>query len=112
MSLQTSALALQLERAARRLGDRLAQLEERLQQDDADAWTPYLDTAQALAAVLPAIAPGSRGELLTTAEMAARLNIAPKTLLRRRKQGQVRAAVELGQRGRAALRWRGDEVAR
>jgi hypothetical protein len=106
------ALALQLERAARRLGDRLAELEDRLQQGDADAWTPYLGTAQALATVLPAIAPERRGALLTTAEMADRLGIAPKTLLRRRKRGQVRAAVELGQRGRAALRWRGDEVAR
>jgi hypothetical protein len=107
-----SALALQLERAARRLGDRLAELEDRLQQGDTDAWTPYLDTAQALATVLPAIAPGARGELLTTEQMAARLNIAPKTLLRRRARGQVKPALQLGQRGRAALRWRGDEVAR
>jgi hypothetical protein len=108
----TAALALQLERAAHRLGNRLAQLEERLQHGDVDAWSAFCDTAQALAAVLPAIAPERRGALLTTAEMADRLGIAPKTLLRRRKRGQVRAAVELGERGRAALRWRGDEVAR
>jgi hypothetical protein len=110
--LQTSALALQLERAGRRLGDRLAHLEERLQQGEAGAWGDYLATAKTLATVLPAIAPERRGALLTTAEMADRLGIAPKTLLRRRKRGQVRAAVELGERGRAALRWRGDEVAR
>ena len=111
MSLPAPALALQLERAARRLGDRLAQLEARLEQDDAATWTAYSETVQALAVVLPAIAPERRGALLTTAQMAERLVIAPKTLLRRRKRGQVRPAVELGERGRAALRWRGDEVA-
>ena len=49
-------------------------------------------------------APGAGGELLTTAQMAARLQIAPKTLLRRAKKGQLEP-IRLGQRGRGALRW-------
>jgi hypothetical protein len=36
--------------------------------------------------------------------MAARLQIAPKTLLRRAKKGQAEP-IRLGQRGRGALRW-------
>jgi hypothetical protein len=105
-------LAAVLERAARRLAERLAQLEEQLQQGDAAAWPAFCEASQALAAVLPVIAPGARGELLTTQQMAERLGIAPKTLLRRRARGQVKAPVQLGERGRAALRWRGDEVSR
>ena len=65
-----------------------------------------------LISVMAQTAPGARGELLTTKGMAARLNVAPKTLLRWKAAGKVRPAQQLGQRGRAAIRWRGDEVAR
>ena len=111
MSLQTAA-ALHLERAARRLGERLAELEERLQQDDGGAWNDYLATVNTLAAVLPELSPEKRGRLMTTAELAERIGIAPKTLLRRRKRGETKPAVVLGKRGSGALRWRGDEVTR
>jgi hypothetical protein len=105
-------LVLQLEQAAQRLGDRLGALENRLPGDDAATWAEYREVAAALAAILPALAPERRGALLTTAEMAARLGVAPKTLLKRKARGDVRPAVVLGKRGRAALRWRGDEAAR
>jgi hypothetical protein len=104
-------LQLALGRAQRRLLERLEQLEERIADEHEDAWPEYRDLATALAAVAAQLAPGARGELLTTEQMAARLGISSKTLLRRRARGQVKAPVQLGQRGRAALRWRGDEVA-
>jgi hypothetical protein len=101
-----------LSRAARLLEDRLVQLEQRVHQGDEGAWEGYVTTVNALVAVLAQLTPGTRGEFLTTKEMAERLNIAPKTLLRRKKKGLARPALQLGQRGRAAIRWRGDEVAR
>ncbi len=105
-------VALRLVRAAQRLGERLVVLEDRLQADDVATWREYAEVAAALAAVLPALAPERRGGLLTTAEMAQRLGISSKTLLRRKAKGELRPALQLGRRGRAALRWRGDEVPR
>jgi hypothetical protein len=108
----STVIALHLERAAQRLVARLETLESRLQDDQAAPWSEYAAIAQALAAILPTLAPGRHGELLTTKEMAARLAIAPKTLLKRKRAGVVRPALDLGRRGRAAVRWRGDEVGR
>lgn len=105
-------LALRLEGGAHRLGARLQELDQRLEQGDLDAWPDFLATIEALAAVLPAIAPERRGQLLTTAEMASRFNVSSKTLLRRVRSGQVQPAVRLGARGPAAIRWRGDEINR
>jgi hypothetical protein len=101
-------IGLQLERAARLTSRRLAELEERVQQGDAGAWPDFFSAAQALAALVPVLAPGSRGELLTTAQMAERLNVAPKTLLRRKARGEIRPALQRGK----LIRWRGDEVPR
>ncbi len=103
---------IRLEKAARLLSERLGALEDRLQAEDAAAWKEYAEVAAALAAVLPALAPERRGGLLTTAEMAQRLGISPKTLLRRKANGELTPALQLGRRGRAALRWRGDEAGR
>jgi len=61
----------------------------------------------ALAAVLLQLAPGARGELLTTAEMAGRLGITSKTLLRRKSKDKLRPALAKGK----LIRWRGDEMA-
>jgi len=101
-----------LSRAGRLLEDRMVQLEQRVRQGDEGAWEAYVTTVNALVAVLAQAAPGARGQLLSTKEMAEKLGIAPKTLLRRKARGQVRPALQLGKRGRAAIRWRGDEVAR
>lgn len=99
-----------LARVARVLVARLDRLEERLQAGEEDVWPAFLDTSKALAAVAPHLVPGSHGAMLSTRQMAERLGISPKTLLKRKAKGQVRPAVQLGQRGRAALRWRGDEA--
>lgn len=52
--------------------------------------------------------PGGRGELLTTAQMAERLGIAPKTLLKHKAAGAVKPALQRGK----LIRWKGDEAAR
>jgi hypothetical protein len=96
-----------LERAAVRLQARVALLEQRLD-DGADVWAAYADAVEALAVVADRTAPGRRGELLTTAEMAARLGVASKTLLKHKARGQVRPALQAGK----LIRWRGDEAAR
>ena len=100
-----------LTRALPLLEARLVELEARVRQGEEAAWEPYLASLTALLTVTARTMPGAAGELLTTAQMAARVGISPKTLLRRKKAGQVKP-IQLGQRGRAAIRWRGDEVAR
>jgi excisionase family DNA binding protein len=85
--------------------ERLEQLESRLDQGDDGLWRAYAEAAAALAAVARETVPGAHGQLLTTAELAAQLRVSTRTLRRRRKAGQLEA-VQLGERGRAALRWR------
>ena len=99
----TPALAA-LTRAQLRLVERLEQLEERVAGGDEAAWRSYCEAAGALAHILPSLAPENGGPLLTTKEMAARLNVSPKTLLRRRARGKINA-VQLAKRGPGALRW-------
>lgn len=83
IALRALSLAGTLSRVADRIAGRLDGLEERLQAADETAWTPYLETVTALVTLLPQLAPERRGALLTTAEMAARLQVQPKTLLKR-----------------------------
>jgi hypothetical protein len=97
-----------LDRAARLLVDRLAQLEERLQEGREEAWGPFCEAVQTLCIALDHVTPGKRGELLTTAQMAERLALAPKTLLRRAARGEIRPALKRGK----LIRWSGSEAAR
>ena len=98
-----SPTALALARAETRLHDRLTDLERRIDAGE-DVWPSYCQTVAALA-TLPAR--GDRvGELLSTKDLADRLGVTPKTLLRRRAKGELKPALELGERGRAAFRWR------
>lgn len=96
-----------LSRCAGLLVARLDALEGRLAEGD-DAWPAYCDTVRALAAVVEQSAPGAGGELLTTREMAERLGIAPKTLLKHTAKGKARPAIRSGK----LIRWRGSEVVR
>jgi hypothetical protein len=67
----------------------------------------YAAVAASLATVLAQASLGAgRGELLTTVEMAGRLGIAPKTLLKHKAAGVVKPALQRGK----LIRWRGDEV--
>jgi hypothetical protein len=101
-----------ISRVARVLEHRLAALLARVEDGQETAWAEFLEVARVLATFAPLVAPGARGDLLTTKQMAERLGIAPKTLLRRRAKGQAVPALQLGRRGRAAIRWRGDEAVR
>jgi hypothetical protein len=95
-----------LSRAACVFAKRLAQLEDRVQNGDETAWSAYAETVRTLALLLPTLAPEHRGELLTTAEMAARMGIKPKSLLRRKARGQIRPAIQAGK----LIRWKGSET--
>jgi hypothetical protein len=97
-----------LQRSASVLAARLAALEVELQTGEEARWPDYIATAQALAAIVSNLAPERGGSLLTTAQMAARLSISAKTLLKRKAHGEIRPALERGK----LIRWRGDEIAR
>jgi hypothetical protein len=99
-----------LDRAARTLERRLAQLEERLTRGDDTAWPEYATAAASLATVSAQLSPEATGRLLTTGELATRIGVSPKTILRRKARGQLKPALVLGKRGRGAIRWRGDEA--
>ena len=60
---------------------------------------------QALVALTQALKPENGGAMLTTKELAARLAVSPKTLLRHKAEGKIRPAVERGK----LLRWSGQE---
>src|SRR5262249_35799343 len=95
-----------LSRACRMLAERLAPPEGRVQSGDEAAWSAYVETIRTLALLLPTLAPDHRGELLTTAEMAARIGIKPKTLLRRKARGEIKPAMQAGK----LIRWKGSET--
>jgi len=97
-----------LRRAGRFLVERIAELEERIQGGDEGAWRLYCEAIRALTAVEECLIPGEHGEYLTTAEMAQRLGIAPKTLLRHKAAGTVKPALQRGK----LIRWKGNEASR
>ena len=96
-----------LQRSAGVLAARLVELEAEVA-DNESRWANYIATVHALAAIAPSLAPEHGGALLTTAEMAERLGISPKTLLRQKSTGGIRPAVQRGK----LIRWRGDEITR
>jgi hypothetical protein len=98
-----------LARATQLLEARLVELEAKVREGaDDPTWQAFSHTAMALAQISAQVAPGSQGELLTTREMAERLGLAPKTLLKHAAAGTVRPAVRKGK----LIRWKGDEVPR
>ena len=95
-----------LDRAALMLVARVVDLEGRIQSGEDALWGGYTDAVQTLALVVSTLSPECRGELLTTREMAARLRIRPKTLLKRKGKGQIHPALQAGK----LIRWRGTET--
>jgi hypothetical protein len=94
---------LALARGEARLLARLADLEAQLEGDEA-RWLEYAQILAALAAIAPTTAPGGLGELITTRQLAERVGLTPKTVLRRMKQQGVEP-IRFGRRGPGALRW-------
>lgn len=99
-------VAIYLTRSASLLAERIARLESRVQAGDETAWKPYQEAVMALAVVLQQLPVERQGAFLTTREMATRLNISPKTLLRRKSRGEIRPALQKGK----LIRWKGNEV--
>jgi hypothetical protein len=97
-----------LTRASGRLVARLAELEGQLDTGDASAWPGYLATLDVLLRMTAQTAPGRQGQLLTTREMAARLGLSAKTLLKHKQRGAITPALTKGK----LVRWRGTETVR
>src|SRR5438132_13061979 len=98
-----------LDSAVARLTSRLRELEGQVRAgapaDDA-VWLAYASTISALAAALREALPPGVTRLMTSEEMAARLGIAPKTLLAKLRRGEIESpAVQQGK----LLRWSGRE---
>ena len=105
----TAAGTVALRRAEVRLIKRLTALEARVEAagqlgNEAD-WQSYCEVVQALAVITSATAPEASGRLLTTAQLADRFGISPKTLLKRKRRGEIVPAVARGK----LIRWAGDE---
>ena len=96
-----------LDGIAGRLLDRLTVLEAQLDAGDRDVWSEYTDVARTLAAIWPLLAPAQH-RLLTTTELAAQLNISPRTVRRRKALGLLQPALEHGR----LFRWRADQGVR
>src|SRR5262245_23541028 len=98
-----TSLAGALANAERRVLARLETLADRLDRGDETAWPDFLATLT----VLHSIVPEERRPLLTTKELAGRLGLAPKTVRRLGKRGDLGAVMErFGKRGTGAIRWR------
>jgi hypothetical protein len=94
-----------MERSARRLTARIDALEERLAAGDDTAWLPYIEAVRTLALLIANLAPERRGAYLTTAQMAERLNLSPKTLLKHKANGRIWPTLQRGK----LIRWKGTE---
>ena len=103
--LQHSGAVNTLARVLVRLSGRLEALEAQLDAGE-DVWGEYAALAGALATVLAHASPGAHGELLTTRDMATRLGLKPKTLLRHVANGAIGPAVRRGR----LIRWKESEV--
>ena len=94
--------AILLSRGLQLLAARVAELEERVRAGEEAAWPSYLDALQALAA----LDRPERGAMLSTREMAERVGVTPKALLRRAARGEIVPALRAGK----LIRWRGTEA--
>ena len=101
----TLATLVALQKSEPLLVKRLSQLTERLQAGEEAVWGEFLSVVQALVALSECTAPEKRGSMLTTAEMASRLNMSVKTLLRTKAQGKILPAIANGKQ----LKWSGQE---
>ena len=97
------ASRLELLRGANALCARAAELRERCESGDADAWPEYRDTLATLAACLAVPETGDARGQLTTRELSERLGCSPRTVRRRKAAGKL-VPVDSGGRGRSA-RW-------
>ena len=93
--ISAAIVRVRIDKAARLLTDRIDRLENRVREGDESAWPHYQDTLRTLVVLLPLLGP-DQGSLLTTSQMADRLGIKPKTLLRHKANGKIRPAIVEG----------------
>jgi helix-turn-helix protein len=108
---RTDAIALTLQRAERRLVAEIQRLEVQLEAHGEDGlWTAYLAAIVALAQLARLRAPADREDepLMTTAELARRLNVSSGTVSRARKAGELTPVLARGR----VIRWAADSVPR
>ena len=101
-SLPTTALRVALLSASRLLRVRLEALEQRIRAGEEAAWPDYLATVEAAATLDALLTPGALGEMLSTREMAAKLGVSSKTVLRKKKAGGLKPALAAGK----LIRWK------
>ena len=90
-----------LHRASLLLLKRLGDLERQISEGDETAWPEYRETALVVASLQEQAEP----EMLTTKDMATRLGVSVKTLLRHKQKGHITPTVKQGK----LLRWSGTE---
>lgn len=95
----------ELQHGEKLLVKRAGELRARLEAEPA-LWPDYMDAVRTLAAIAPAVAPEASGRLLRTEEMAERLGMSAKTLLRHKTSGKITPAVSRGK----CIRWTGRET--
>jgi hypothetical protein len=95
-------------RCARRLAARVEVLEARLRDGDDTAWSEYVEAVKVFVLAVSNLTSERQGAYLTTAQMAARLNLSAKTLLKHKASGKIRPAVQHGK----LIRWKGNEELR
>jgi ribosome-binding protein aMBF1 (putative translation factor) len=95
-----------LARAERLLAVRLAVLERMLEadqiEDAAEKWEEYLSVLAVYLQVIQRMAPNPS---MSTAQLAERFGVTPRTIRRRHAKGEI--APEATGRGRAGFRWAG-----
>jgi hypothetical protein len=84
---------------------RISELTMRVEQGDADCWRPLCEAVLAYQALQVIGQPERQGRPLTTAQMAERLGMTPKSLRRAVEQERIRPAVRVGN----TMRWSGRE---
>jgi len=95
-----------LERAARVLLTRVETLISPAETGDPAALADLIALVGPLSTLLPQLEPEARGALLTTQQLAERLGVKPKTVLRRRARGELRPALASGR----LIRWRASDA--
>ncbi len=87
------------------LTNRLELLQNRLQAGEEGLWIEVCEVVRTLTQLRTALLPEHGGPMLTTAQMASRLGVSPKTLLKHKKNGKIRPTEQQGK----LLRWSGQE---
>ena len=101
----TLAARVALQKAEPALVRLVDELRGKVQAGDPAAGRALCEAVQALAAIAGATAPEATGGMLTTEAMAERLGLSVKSLLRHKKAGTIKPAIERGK----LLRWSGRE---